>query len=170
MITEDESWREKFSEKSESEGRDGYRPQHYGSENNYPPRYNAQGRTLRPRINRPAFSSNSEGQVSRPYQPRPRYNAGGEGGYQPRQSREGGYQPRPRYNAGGEGYSPKGGDRGGFRPRTGGYNRVAGSGYAPKGGRPGMRPRTGGYNPNAKYSMKKQIEYKETHISTRRLT
>ncbi len=188
MITEDESWREKFSEKSESEGRDGYRPQHYGSENNYPPRYNAQGRTLRPRINRPAFSSNSEGQVSRPYQPRPRYNAGGEGGYQSRQPREGGYQPRPRYNAGeeggyqsrqpreggyqprprynagGEGYSPKGGDRGGFRPRTGGYNRVAGSGYAPKGGRPGMRPRTGGYNPNAKYSMKKQIEYKETHI------
>ena len=27
-----------------------------------------------------------------------------------------------------------------------------------------MRPRTGAYNPNAKYSMKKQIEYKETHV------
>ena len=26
------------------------------------------------------------------------------------------------------------------------------------------RPRTADYNPNAKYSMKKQIEYKETHI------
>ena len=155
MITEDESWREKFSEKSESEGRDGYRPQQFGSDNNRNPRYSSQGRVMRPRISRPAFSSNSEGQTSRPYQPRPRYNAGGEGGYQPRQPREGGYQPRPRYNAG-EGYSPKGGDRGGYRPRT--------SGYAPKGGRPGMRPRTGGYNPNAKYSMKKQIEYKETHV------
>ena len=189
MITEDESWREKFSEKSESEGRDGYRPQQYGSDNNRTPRYSSQGRTLRPRISRPAFSSNSEGQTSRPYQPRPRYNAGGEGGYQPRQPREGGYQPRPRYNAGeeggyqsrqpreggyqprprynagGEGYSPKGGDRGGFRPRTGGYNPRGGAGYAPKGApRPGQRPRTAGYNPNAKYSMKKQIEYKETHI------
>ena len=157
MITEDESWREKFSEKSESEGRDGYRPQQFGSDNNRNPRYSNQGRVMRPRINRPAFSSNSEGQTSRPYQPRPRYNAGGEGGYQPRQPREGGYQPRPRYNAGGEGGYQQ-------RPRTGGYNRGAGTGYAPKGGRPGMRPRTGGYNPNAKYSMKKQIEYKETHV------
>ena len=176
MITEDESWREKFSEKSESEGRDGYRPQQYGSDNNRTPRYSSQGRTLRPRISRPAFSSNSEGQTSRPYQPRPRYNAGGEGGYQPRQPREGGYQPRPRYNAG-EGYSPKGGDRGGFRPRYNageGYSPKGGdrggfrprtSGYAPKGApRPGQRPRTAGYNPNAKYSMKKQIEYKETHV------
>ena len=165
MITEDENWRDKFSENNESEGRDGYRPQQYGSDNNRTPRYSSQGRVMRPRINRPAFSSNSEGQTSRPYQPRPRYNAGGEGGYQPRQPREGGYQqrqpreggyqPRPRYNAGGEGGYQQ-------RPRTGGYNR---GGYAPKGGpRPGMRPRTGGYNPNAKYSMKKQIEYKETHI------
>ena len=142
MITEDESWREKFSERNESEGRDGYRPQQYGSDNNRTPRYNSQGRVMRPRISRPAFSSNSEGQISRPYQPReggyqprPRYNGGGEGGYQPRPRREGGYQPR---NAGG--YAPKGGPRGGFRPRT------------------------AGYNPNAKYSMKKQIEYKETHV------
>lgn len=168
MITEDESWRDKFSEKSESEGRDGYRPQQFGSDNNRTPRYSSQGRVMRPRISRPAFSSNSEGQPRRPYQPRPRYNAGGEGGYQPRQPREGGYQPRPRYNAGGEGgYQPRQPREGGYQPRqprTGGYNRGAGTGYAPKGGRPGMRPRTGGYNPNAKYSMKKQIEYKETHV------
>ncbi|MBQ9525330.1 MAG: RNA-binding S4 domain-containing protein [Bacteroidaceae bacterium] len=178
MITEDESWREKFSEKSESEGRDGYRPQQYGSDNNRTPRYSSQGRTLRPRISRPAFSSNSEGQTSRPYQPRPRYNAGGEGGYQPRQPREGGYQPRPRYNAGAEGgyqprqpreggYQPRQPREGGYqpRPRTGGYNPRGGAGYAPKGApRPGQRPRTGAYNPNAKYSMKKQIEYKETHV------
>ena len=180
MITEDESWREKFSERNESEGRDGYRPQQYGSDNNRTPRYNSQGRVMRPRISRPAFSSNSEGQISRPYQPReggyqprPRYNAGGEGGYQPRQPREGGYQPRPRYNAGGEGgYQPRprynGGGEGGYQPRPrreGGYQPRNAGGYAPKGGpRGGFRPRTGGYNPNAKYSMKKQIEYKETHV------
>ncbi|MBO6125627.1 MAG: rRNA pseudouridine synthase [Bacteroidaceae bacterium] len=141
MITEDENWREKFSEKNESAGRDGYRPQ-YGSENNSTPRYSSQGRVMRPRISRPAFSSNTEGHVSRPYQSReggyqqrPRYNAGGEGGYQQRPRREGGYQSRQ------GGYAPKGGPRGG-----------------------GYRPRTAGYNPNAKYSMKKQIEYKETHI------
>ena len=186
MITEDESWREKFSEKNESADRDGYRPQQYGSENNRTPRYSSQGRVMRPRINRPAFSSNSEGQTTRPNQPRPRYNAGGEGGYQPRPRYNAGegYSPkggdrggfRPRYNAG-EGYSPKGGDRGGFRPRYNageGYSPKGGdrggfrprtSGYAPKGApRPGMRPRTGAYNPNAKYSMKKQIEYKETHV------
>ena len=175
MITEDESWREKFSERNESEGRDGYRPQQYGSENNRTPRYSSQGRVMRPRISRPAFSSNSEGQTSRPYQsreggyqPRPRYNA--EGGYRPRQPREGGYQPRPRYNAGGEGgYQPRprynAGGEGGYqqRPRTGGYNR---GGYQPRqqGGGFNRRPRTAGYNPNAKYSMKKQIEYKETHV------
>ena len=39
-------------------------------------------------------------------------------------------------------------------PRTGGYNQ--GGGY----NRP-YRPRTADYNPNAKYSLKKQIEYKD---------
>ena len=179
MITEDENWREKFSEKNESAGRDGYRPQ-YGSENNSTPRYSSQGRVMRPRISRPAFSSNTEGHVSRPYQSReggyqqrPRYNAGGEGGYQPRQPREGGYHPRqqggyqprqqggyrPRYNAGGEGgYQQRPRREGGYQSRQGGYAPKGG----PRGG--GYRPRTAGYNPNAKYSMKKQIEYKETHI------
>ena len=184
MITEDESWREKFSESNESSDRDGYRPQ-YGSENNRTPRYNSQGRVMRPRINRPAFSSNTEGQVTRPYQSReggyqqsrprynsgsaggyqsrPRYNAGGEGGYQPRPrynaGGEGGYQPRPRYNAGGEGgYQQRPRREGGYQSRQGGYAPKGG----PRGG--GFRPRTAGYNPNAKYSMKKQIEYKETHV------
>ena len=40
-----------------------------------------------------------------------------------------------------------------YRPRTGGYQ---GGGY----NRP-YRPRTADYNPNAKYSLKKQIEYKD---------
>ena len=167
MITEDESWREKFSERIESTGRDGYRPQ-YGSDNNHNTRYNSQGRVMRPRISRPAFSSNTEGQVSRPYQSREgsyspnggdrvgyrtRYNAGSEGGYQPRPRREGNYSSNMV-------------DRGGSRPRReGGFQPRQQGGYAPKGGGFNRRPRTAGYNPNAKYSMKKQIEYKETHIN-----
>ncbi|MGN0086301.1 MAG: pseudouridine synthase, partial [Alloprevotella sp.] len=71
-------------------------------------------------------------------QPRQRYNQGGEGGYQPRQQNGYGqgrpYRPRFEQNGGGEN---------GFRPR---------------------RPRTNDYNPHAKYSRKKQIEYKETNI------
>ena len=39
--------------------------------------------------------------------------------------------------------------------QQGGYNRQQGGGY---------RPRTADYNPNAKYSMKKQIEYKDVLI------
>ena len=57
------------------------------------------------------------------------------------------YTPRPRTG----GYN-QGGDRP-YRPRTGGYQ---GGGY----NRP-YRPRTADYNPNAKYSLKKQIEYKD---------
>ena len=96
------------------------------------------------------------------YQPRqqggyrPRYNQDGEqqqGGYQPRQ--QGGY--RPRYNQDGEQ------QQGGYQPRQrGGYNR---GGYGQQGGynQGGyqQRQRTPGYDPNAKYSMKKRIEYKE---------
>ena len=122
------------------------------------------------------------------YQPRPRYNAeGGQGGYSSRrpnggygqrrpggygqqheggygQQREGGYQPRPRYNAeGGQG------GYGQQRPR---YNNGPRDGYQKdnyqhRGGYGQQRPRRqsgAGYNPNAKYSMKKQIEYKETHV------
>ena len=129
-----------------------------------------QQRTFRPRFN---------GQQGG-YQPRqqggyrPRYNADGEqGGYQPRQ--QGGY--RPRYNADGEqgGYQPRqqgGGygqprQQGGFRPRYnnpqqgGGYGQPRQQGYKPYGYGQQQRP---GYNPNAKYSLKKRIEYKEEHI------
>ena len=97
------------------------------------------------------------------YQPRqqggyrPRYNQDGEqqqGGYQPRQ--QGGY--RPRYNQDGEqqqgGYQPR--QQGGYQQR-GGYGQQGGynqGGYQ-------QRQRTPGYDPNAKYSMKKRIEYKE---------
>ena len=98
----------------------------------------------------------------------PRYNNGGdqEGGYQPRQGgyqpRQGGYQPRQ----GGYGQPRQSGygqqRQGGYgQPRQGGYGQQRG-GYGQQRGGYGMR--TPGYDPSAKYSMKKRIEYKETHI------
>ena len=117
-----------------------------------------------------------------------------QGGYQPRQGgyqqRQGGYQQRPRtggyqprYNNGGDqegGYQPR---QGGYQPRQGGYQqRQGGYGQQRQGGygqqrggygqqrggygqqRGGYGMRTPGYDPSAKYSMKKRIEYKETHV------
>ena len=113
---------------------------------------------------------------------RPRYNQNGdEQGYQPRQ---GGYQPRQQV---GYGQRPQQGDyqqsrgeygqpRSGYgqRPQQGGYQQRGGygqrpqqGGYQQRGGGYGQRPqggfrqRTADYDPNAKYSMKKRIEYKE---------
>ena len=122
-------------------------------------RYNNGERPQRPRFNsnseeggerqyRPRTNYNRESGEQRPYTPRPRFNSGEGGEQRP-------YSPRPRvggYNQGG-GYNREGGDRP-YRPRTGGYNQ--GGGY----NRP-YRPRTSDYNPNAKYSLKKQIEYKD---------
>ena len=138
---------------------------------------------------RPRTNYNREGGEQRPYTPRPRFNNGEEGGerqYRPRTNynREGGeqrpYTPRPRFNSGEGGeqrsYTPRprtggynqGGDRP-YRPRTGGYNQGGDRPYRPRTGgynqgggynRP-YRPRTADYNPNAKYSLKKQIEYKD---------
>ena len=72
---------------------------------------------------------------------------------------------RPRNNYGG-GYRPRQG-QGGYQPRQGGYN--SGYGNKPSYGKPygsapykkAPRQHTADYDPNAKYSMKKRIEYKE---------
>ena len=159
------NWRDKFSESEGGGRREGYRPQG----NNYE-RQGGYGRPMRPRINR-SYNNNQGQEGYQPreggYQPRPRYNR--EGGYQPReggyqqreggyQQRDGGYQPRPRYNREGSYQQQR---EGGYQPRP----RYNGEGYSPRGGaKGGFRPRTAGYNPHAKYSMKKQIEYKETHV------
>ena len=121
-----------------------------GGERPYRPRtnYNREGGEQRPYSPRPRTNYNREGGEQRPYTSRPRFNSSEGGEQRP-------YTPRPRiggYNQGG-GYNREGGDRP-YRPRTGGYNQ--GGGY----NRP-YRPRTGDYNPNAKYSLKKQIEYKD---------
>jgi 23S rRNA pseudouridine2605 synthase len=135
-----------------------------GEQRPYRPRFNNGGqqgeggyRQQRSYGNRPSYDNNNGERSSynpnfnnnaRPHRPyNSRYNNNnGEGGeqhpYRPRfnggQQGEGGYRPqRPRFNNGGQ---------------QGGYNRQQGGGY---------RPRTADYNPNAKYSMKKQIEYKD---------
>ena len=151
--------------------RGGYgRPQGGGYNNNraggYQPRQQAGG--YRPRYN------NNNNDAEGGYQPRQ------QGGYQPRQ--QGGYQPRQQgggYNSNrGGGYnSNRGGgynsNRGGgynSNNRGGGYNNNRGGGYNNnrggynnnRGG--GYRQHTPGYDPNAKYSLKKRIEYKEENF------
>ena len=129
------------------------------------------------------------GYQSRPQQGgyRPRYNNNDEqGGYQPRQ--QGGYQPRQQggyqsrsqqggygNNRGGYGRPQGGGygnnrgggygrpQQGGYGNNRGGYGRPQGGGYGNNRGG-GFRQHTPGYDPNAKYSMKKRIEYKEENI------
>ena len=83
---------------------------------------------------------------------------GEQGGYQ--QNRQGGYQNRQ----GGYQQNRQGGyqnRQGGYQNRQGGYQQNRQGGY--KQNRQGgmFRQRTNDYNPNAKYSLKKQIEYKE---------
>ena len=111
------------------------------------------------------------------YQPRqqqegyqPRQQQGGyqqrqQGGYQQRQ--QGGYQQRQQ---GGYQQRQQGGyqqrQQGGYQQRQqGGYQQRQQGGYQQRGGygQP-RRQHTPGYNPNAKYSLKKRIEYKEENI------
>ena len=126
----------------------------------------------------------------RSYQPRQDYNR--EGGYANREggyNREGGFRPNNGgyRREGGYGNREGGYNReGGFRTNNGGYRREGGygnreGGYRDNNGGGFRRPqggygnnrfgggrlqqrRTGNYDPNAKYSMKKQIEYKELNV------
>lgn len=126
----------------------------------------------------------------RSYQPRQDYNR--EGGYANREggyNREGGFRPNNGgyRREGGYGNREGGYNReGGFCPNNGGYRREGGygnreGGYRDNNGGGFRRPqggygnnrfgggrlqqrRTGNYDPNAKYSMKKQIEYKELNV------
>ena len=151
----------------------GFRPEGFGAglqqssqqQRPYRPRYNADRQEgYQPRQGGYQQRQSQYGQRSQGY--RPHYNKEGEEGYQPRQSQYGQRQQtgyRPRYNAGQQegGYQqrPGGYNRGGYQrnqygqARQGGYNR---GGY--------NRQRTPDYDPNAKYSLKKRIEYKEEHI------
>ena len=170
-------------------GREGYRPS-YNRENNDGQSFNRGERPHRPRIARERTSYNANGQADRGFRPsgfggsyssdgdQPRqggYNNGynQRGGYNNQRggynNQRGGYNNQRGYNNGGYnngGYNPnaeEGMERNeGYQPRQGGYN----NGYNNQRGgynnqRGGYNNQRGGYNPNAKYSMKKQIEYKE---------
>ena len=152
----------------------GFRPEGFGAalQSNAPQR--PQG-GYRPRNN-----YNAEGgYAQRPqggYGQRPQggYGQRPQGGYGQR-PQQGGYGQRPqqggygRPQQGGYGRPQQGGygrpQQGGYgRPQQGGYGRPQQGGYGKPYGSPykkGPRQHSADYDPNAKYSMKKRIEYKE---------
>ena len=149
-----------------------------GNERSFRSSGNRYGNGERPQ--RPRFTPNAEGGEQRAYRPRTSFNR--EGGYQggerrPRVEQNYGEQrsfrssgnrygngerpQRPRFNSNAEGGEQRSYRSGSNFNREGGYQ---GGEQRPRfqsgAGRP-FRPRTAGYNPNAKYSHKKQIEYKD---------
>ena len=130
----DRPYRQRFNPNAEN----GDRPRRsYNNDRSYRPRYNSEGG------DRPQRSYGNNASGDRPY--RPRYNSeGGDRPLRPYGNNAGGDRPfRPRYNSNGD------------RPQRPYGNRDSYS-----------RPirRTGDYDPNAKYSKKKQIEYKEQFV------
>ena len=103
------------------------------------------------------------------YQPRQQqggYQQRQQGGYQQRQQggyqqrQQGGYQQRQQGGYQQRGYQQRGYQQGGYQQegfQQGGYQQRGGYGQQ-------RRQHTPGYNPNAKYSLKKRIEYKEENI------
>ena len=145
-----------------SEGGD--RPQRpYGNNSGdrpYRPRYNSEGgdRPQRPynsdRPQRPRYGNEGGDRPQRPYNSDRSYNT--DRPYRPRYNSEDGDRlQRPRYNN-------EGGDRP-YRPRfNSGGGRPGGYGNRDSYSRPVRR--SADYAPNAKYSKKKQIEYKEQFV------
>ena len=167
------------SDRSNQGGEGGFRPEGFGAglqgaqggqyQGGYRPRNNYQG----------GYQQRQQGG----YQPRQRQRGGyqqrqQQGGYQPRQQQDGyqprqqqeGYQPRQRQQGGYQqrqqggyqqrGYQQRGYQQGGYQQegfQQGGYQQRGGYGQP-------RRQHTPGYNPNAKYSLKKRIEYKEENI------
>ena len=151
------------SDRSNQGGEGGFRPEGFGAglqgaqggqyQGGYRPRNNYQG----------GYQQRQQGG----YQPRQRQQGGyqqrQQGGYQQRQ--QGGYQQRQQggYQQRGyqqRGYQQRGYQQGGYQQegfQQGGYQQRGGYGQQ-------RRQHTPGYNPNAKYSLKKRIEYKEENI------
>ncbi len=89
------------------------------------------------------------------------------GGYQQRQN--GGYQQRSGYQQRPGGYGQQPRQNGGYQQRPGGYQQRSGyqqrpGGYGQQRGGYQQRQHTSDYDPNAKYSLKKRIEYKEENF------
>ena len=152
----------------------GFRPEGFGRNNGNNGGYGQ----------RPQYNNNRGGFGGNGYDDqggyRPRQNSFSQGYRQG--NNDGGYNQRGGYNNGG-GYNQRGGynnqrggnfggQRGGYNNQRGGYNNQRGGGYNNQRGggfgggynnqrNQGFKQRGGGYNPNAKYSQKKRIEYKE---------
>ena len=156
----DRPYRQRFNPNAEN----GDRPQRsYNNDRSYRPRYNSEGG------DRPQRSYGNNAGGDRPY--RPRYNSeGGDRPQRPYGNNAGGDRPyRPRYNSegGDRPQRPYGNNAGGDRPFRPRYNSNGDRPQRPYGNRDSYsRPirRTGDYDPNAKYSKKKQIEYKEQFV------
>ena len=146
------------SDRSNQGGEGGFRPEGFGAglqgaqggqyQGGYRPRNNYQG----------GYQPRQQGG----YQPRQRQQGGyqqrQQGGYQQRQ--QGGYQQRQQGGYQQRGYQQRGYQQGGYQQegfQQGGYQQRGGYGQP-------RRQHTPGYNPNAKYSLKKRIEYKEENI------
>lgn len=184
MSTENDNWREASgTDRNEGADRDGnqykgagFGRSSYNRDNNdrpYRPRFNSSengGRAQKAyssdRSYRPRFNS-GDNQGDRPQRAygssyRPRFNSGDEGGDRPQRSYGGSERPfRPRFNPNAEGGERP--QRPRFNPNGGRSGYGQGNSYGQGYGRP-QRPRTADYNPNAKYSKKKQIEYKEQFV------
>ena len=148
---------------SQAPQRSSYRPRNnYNQEVGYQPRQQG-GYRPRPQYGQPQEGGYQPRQQGG-YRPRPQYGQQQEGGYQPRQ--QGGYRPRPQFGQPQEGgYQSHGGyqPRGGFQPRGGGYQQGGYQGR-PQGGFAPKKKKQRPYDPNAKYSLKKRIEYKEENF------
>ena len=123
----------------------GYQPRQ--QQDGYQPRQQQEG--YQPRQQQGGYQQRQQGG----YQQRQ------QGGYQQRQ--QGGYQQRQQGGYQQRGYQQRGYQQGGYQQegfQQGGYQQRGGY------GQPRRQHNTPGYNPNAKYSLKKRIEYKEENI------
>ena len=127
----------------------GYQPRQ--QQGGYQPRQQQEG--YQPRQQQGGYQQRQQGG----YQQRQQggYQQRQQGGYQQRQ--QGGYQQRGYQQ---RSYQQRGYQQGGYQQegfQQGGYQQRGGYGQP-------RRQHTPGYNPNAKYSLKKRIEYKEENI------
>ena len=154
----------------------GYQQRQQGG---YQPRQQQGG--YQPRQQQDGYQPRQQQEGYQPRQQQGGYQQRQQGGYQQRQQggyqqrQQGGYQPRQQGGYQQRGYQQRGYQQGGYQQRgyqqrgyqQGGYQQEGfqQGGYQQRGGygQP-RRQHTPGYNPNAKYSLKKRIEYKEENI------
>ncbi len=140
----------------------GYQPRQ--QQDGYQPRQQQEG--YQPRQQQGGYQQRQQGGYQQRqqggYQQRQQggYQQRQQGGYQQRGYQQRGYQQRQQGGYQQRGYQQRGYQQGGYQQegfQQGGYQQRGGYGQP-------RRQHTPGYNPNAKYSLKKRIEYKEENI------